>query len=49
MWFDFNALLQLKTEVLVVVSDLHCGSVVGLAPPETTTKHGNITSKNYAH
>lgn len=32
----------MKTELLVVVSDLHCGSVVGLAPPETKTEHGNV-------
>jgi len=31
-----------KTELLVVVSDTHCGSVVGLAPPETKTEHGNM-------
>ena len=31
-----------KPEILVVVSDLHCGSVVGLATPSTETEHGNI-------
>lgn len=30
-----------KTELLIAVSDLHCGSVVGLAPPITETIHGN--------
>lgn len=29
-------------ELLVVVSDIHCGSDVGLAPPETKTESGNI-------
>lgn len=32
----------MKTEMLVVVSDLHCGSDVGLAPPKTKTAKGNI-------
>ena len=32
----------MKTELLVAVSDLHCGSVVGLAPPETKMESGNI-------
>ena len=38
-----------EIKLLVVVSDLHCGSVVGLAPPETRTEHGNIIGfgKNY--
>jgi len=31
-----------KTELLVVVSDLHCGSVVGIAPPETELQSGNV-------
>ena len=31
-----------KTELLVVVSDLHCGSHVALAPPETETHTGNV-------
>jgi len=29
-------------KILVIVSDLHCGSVVGLAPPETKTASGNV-------
>lgn len=32
----------MKIETLVIVSDIHCGSDVGLAPPETKTKSGNI-------
>lgn len=32
------------TEVLIVCSDLHCGSDVGLAPPQTETKSGNIVT-----
>jgi len=32
----------MKTEMLVVVSDIHCGSDVGLAPPETETEKGNV-------
>lgn len=32
----------MKTELLVVVSDIHCGSDVGLAPPETKTERGNV-------
>lgn len=32
----------MKTEVVIVVSDIHCGSDVGLAPPETKTKNGNV-------
>ncbi len=31
----------MKIETLIVVSDLHAGSVVGLAPPTTRTKDGN--------
>ena len=31
----------MKTDLAVIVSDLHCGSVVGLAPPSTETEHGN--------
>lgn len=30
-----------QIELAVVVSDIHCGSVVGLAPPETKTDSGN--------
>ena len=29
-------------KLLVDVSDLHCGSVEGLAPPITQTEHGNV-------
>lgn len=32
----------MKPEILVVVSDMHCGSVVGLATPQTETEHGNV-------
>lgn len=32
----------MKPEILLVVSDIHCGSVVGLAPPSTETEHGNV-------
>ncbi len=32
----------MKIETLIVVSDLHAGSVVGLAPPATKTRDGNI-------
>ena len=32
----------MKTQILAVVSDLHCGSVVGLSPPETKTESGNV-------
>lgn len=31
-------------KVLIDVSDIHCGSEVGLAPPVTTTRKGNIIS-----
>ncbi len=31
-------------ELLIVASDIHCGSDVGLAPPETKTSKGNIIS-----
>lgn len=31
-----------NVELAVVVSDLHCGSVVGLSPPQTKTESGNI-------
>ena len=31
----------MNTELLVVVSDIHCGSEVGLAPPCTKTRAGN--------
>lgn len=36
-------------KLLVVVSDIHCGSDVGLATPETETKAGNVIGfgKNY--
>lgn len=33
---------EVNTEILICVSDLHCGSDVGLATPETKTKSGNI-------
>lgn len=29
-------------EMAIVVSDIHCGSDVGLAPPETKTRSGNV-------
>ncbi len=32
----------MKTELLVVVSDIQCGSDVGRAPPETKTRKGNV-------
>ncbi len=32
----------MKTELLIAVSDIHCGSDVGLAPPETKTEKGNV-------
>lgn len=35
---------RMKTQLLVVVSDIHCGSDVGLAPPKTTTEAGNEIS-----
>jgi len=31
----------MKTELAVVVSDIHCGSEVGLAPPKVTLRNGN--------
>jgi hypothetical protein len=31
-----------KIQLAIVVSDLHCGSVVGLAAPYTATEHGNV-------
>jgi hypothetical protein len=31
-----------ETKLLVIVSDLHCGSVVGLAPPDFKTHTGNV-------
>ena len=31
----------MKPQLLVVVSDLHCGSEVGLLPPEVETHSGN--------
>jgi len=34
--------MNIKT--VLVLSDLHCGSVVGLAPPETETSSGNVIS-----
>jgi hypothetical protein len=34
----------MKIQNLVVVSDIHCGSSVGLATPETKTKAGNVIS-----
>ena len=33
-----------KPQILVVVSDLHCGSDVGLAPPMVSIKSGNVIS-----
>jgi hypothetical protein len=38
-----------KPKVLVVVSDIHCGSAVGLAAPETKTKAGNVISFGENH
>ena len=32
----------MSAEILTVVSDTHCGSVQGLATPETETEHGNV-------
>jgi hypothetical protein len=32
----------MSVKLLCVVSDLHCGSDVGLAPPETKTESGNV-------
>lgn len=32
----------MNAELLAVVSDIHCGSDVGLAPPETKTEAGNV-------
>ena len=39
-----------KSELLVVVSDLHCGSDVGLLPPSSNLSTGNTIGigKNYA-
>lgn len=34
----------MKPRLLIVVSDIHCGSNVGLAAPETKTKSGNVIS-----
>jgi len=33
-----------RTEIAVVVSDIHCGSEVGLAPPKVKLRNGNIVS-----
>ena len=39
----------MKSQLAVIVSDLHCGSDVALAPPKIESRAGNITShgKNY--
>jgi len=34
------------TKLIVVVSDLHCGSTVGLMPPEFVTEEGNALMQN---
>lgn len=32
----------MKTQLMAVVSDIHCGSDVGLAPPQTKSAKGNV-------
>ena len=32
----------MKIELLIDVSDIHCGSAEGLAPPVTRTEKGNV-------
>jgi hypothetical protein len=36
-----NQNYKMKIQLAVVVSDIHCGSVVGLAPPSVKTENGN--------
>ncbi len=39
----------MKTDFLIVVSDIHAGSAVGLATPETKTKAGNLITHGDNH
>ncbi len=39
----------MQSEILVVTSDLHCGSVVGLSTPSVETQHGNVVGFGNNH